>query len=90
MEELKETDPNFKGVELSKITHNKVPPTYFETNDFTEPFQIIVDTYGIPKYKEINPALTTIVTFAFEFGVMFGDIAHGACIFLAGIYLVLN
>lgn len=90
MDELKKTDPKFSGVSITPMTHNKQPPTYFETNDFTEPFQVIVNTYGIPKYKEINPAYVTIVTFCYQFGVMFGDIAHGACIFLGGLYLLMN
>lgn len=55
-----------------------VRPTYIETNEVTWPFQEIVNTYGIPIYKEINPAIFTIVTFPFLFGVMFGDIMHGA------------
>lgn len=51
-------------------------------------FQEIVNTYGIPRYKEINPALFTIITFPFQFGVMFGDIAHGGLLMMAGIFLL--
>ena len=29
---------------------NQTKPTYIYTNVFTEPFQGIVDEYGIPKY----------------------------------------
>ena len=65
------------------------PPTYFRTNEATGVFQEIVNTYGIPRYMEINPALFAIATFPFLFGVMFGDIGHGALIFFAGAYLCL-
>ncbi len=44
------------------------PPTYFKLNKFTSTFQGIVDTYGVPRYKEVNPGLWTIVTFPFLFG----------------------
>jgi V-type H+-transporting ATPase subunit a len=49
---------------------------------FLKPFQDIVDTYGVPVYKEVNPTVFTIVTFPFLFGVMFGDIGHGGIVFL--------
>ncbi|KAL4479041.1 hypothetical protein ABPG73_022159 [Tetrahymena malaccensis] len=66
-----------------------VPPTYFKLNDFTRVFQVIVNTYGVPRYKEVNPGLFTIVTFPFLFGVMFGDIGHGFLLFVIGCYLCL-
>jgi V-type H+-transporting ATPase subunit a len=50
-------------------------------NTFTAPAQEIVEMYGIPGYKEVNPALFTTVTFPFLFGVMFGDIGHGSLLF---------
>jgi vacuolar-type H+-ATPase subunit I/STV1 len=28
--------------------------TYFKMDDFVYPFQTIVNTYGIPRYKEVN------------------------------------
>jgi V-type H+-transporting ATPase subunit a len=66
------------------------PPTYFKLNAFTQPYQDFVDTYGVPRYKEANPALFTAVTFPFLFGIMYGDIGHGTCLALAGLYLVLS
>lgn len=41
-----------------------------------------MDTYGVPSYKEVNPAIYATVTFPFLFGVMFGDIGHGALLFI--------
>lgn len=52
-------------------------------------FQEIVDTYGVPSYKEINPAVYTQVTFPFLFGVMFGDIGHGLMLFVPSTILLL-
>lgn len=66
-----------------------VKPTLFQHNAFTEAFQLVVDTYGVPNYKEANPALLTIITFPFFFGVMYGDILHGLIILIFGMYLCL-
>ena len=72
-----------------EINENKLMrPTYIPTNEFIYPFQEIVNTYGIPRYREINPAIFNIVFFPFLFGVMFGDIGHGIIIFLFAMYLV--
>jgi len=64
----------------------KSPPTYIRRNEFTGVFQDLVDTYGLPSYGEANPALFTLVTFPFLFGVMFGDVGHGSMVLMIGIY----
>lgn len=66
------------------------PPTYFKVNKFTSAFQTIVDTYGVPRYREYNPTVPTIITLPFLFAMMFGDMFHGTCVFLGALYLVLN
>ena len=85
-------DPNKLTAVLSDFEEgdNINPPTYIKLNDFTYPFQTIVSEYGVPRYREVNPGLFTIITFPFMFGVMFGDIGHGGLILLLSIWLVLK
>lgn len=66
------------------------PPTYFKTNKITKVFQKIVDTYGVPRYGEVNPALFSIVTFPFLFGVMYGDVGHGLILTAAAAYMLIK
>lgn len=72
------------------LNTNDVAPTYYKTNKFTEVFQGIVESYGVAKYQELNPAPYTIITFPFLFAVMFGDIGHGILMALFAFYMVRN
>eukprot|EP00916_Digyalum_oweni_P004487 GHVL01007949.1.p1 GENE.GHVL01007949.1~~GHVL01007949.1.p1 ORF type:complete len:806 (-),score=110.82 GHVL01007949.1:812-3229(-) len=80
-------DPKAPSGHTVKNDPATTPPTLITTNEFTEPFQTMVDTYGVPRYREANPALFTIIAFPFLFGIMYGDIGHGAILFFAGSYL---
>ena len=95
LNEIRLSDSTFtkpKIIELGMSgTYNPkyTAPTYFPLNNFTKPFQLIINTYGVPRYKEINPGLFTVVSFPFLFGLMFGDMGHGLMLSLVGVYLIL-
>lgn len=78
------------SVMQSLPTAHHQPPTYFVTNKFTSCFQTIVDAYGVANYREVNPAVFTIMTFPFLFAVMFGDFGHGILMLLFALFLVLS
>jgi V-type H+-transporting ATPase subunit a len=82
---------NQTAVKITVVKENAgiTPPTFFKTTEFTYVFQTIVDTYGVPNYKEANPMPVSIVSFPFFFGMMFGDMGHGSILAMVGIILVL-
>uniref|UniRef100_A0A8C5B6V8 V-type proton ATPase subunit a n=1 Tax=Gadus morhua TaxID=8049 RepID=A0A8C5B6V8_GADMO len=74
----------------NRLPCSKPPPTLFPVNSFTSGFQNIVEAYGVANYREVNPALFTIITFPFLFAVMFGDMGHGLLMALLALYLILE
>lgn len=55
-------------------------PTVPTKSRLLEPFALLVKQYGIPEYGEIDPTPLFAVTFLLMFGMMFGDVGHGAVI----------
>lgn len=85
IEGIKEKNQNIEVPTFKLVPdHGIKPPSHFKLNEVTAVYQEIVNTYGVPSYKEVNPSVFTIVTFPFLYGIMFGDIGHGSVLFLVG------
>lgn len=63
------------------------PPTLLSNNRFFEPFDMFVEMYGLPAYKDLDPTPFVAVTFCLLFGIMFGDLGQGAVLALGGYLL---
>jgi len=62
-------------------------PSAIRHHRWLQPFASLVTNYGVPRYGEIDPTVLFAISFVLMFGMMFGDVGHGATIALAGILL---
>ena len=62
-------------------------PTMLRNNGIVRAFQDIVGLYSVPSYGEVDPSPFVAITFILFFGFMFGDVGHGALLWLASAWL---
>jgi V/A-type H+/Na+-transporting ATPase subunit I len=62
-------------------------PSAFHHHRWLQPFARLVLNYGVPRYGEIDPTVLFAVSFVLMFGMMFGDVGHGATIALVSVPL---
>ena len=53
------------------------PPIKFDNGDFSEPFELLVDLVGRPKYGTFDPTLLMTFTFPIFYGMILGDWGYG-------------
>ncbi len=63
------------------------PPTKLKNFRLFRPFEMFVEMYGLPDYNESDPTPLVALTYAFTFGVMFGDVGQGLFLILAGMLI---
>jgi len=63
------------------------PPTLVKQEGATRAFQPLVDTYATVPYADLDPALFAGLAYVVMFGMMFGDVAHGALLVAGGLLL---
>lgn len=62
-------------------------PSLLSHHRWLRPFTSLVLNYGVPRYGEIDPTILFAVSFVLMFGMMFGDLGHGAVIALTALVL---
>ena len=71
--------------ELPAVKSGRVKvPVLLKHPTFLKPFEMLISSYGLPDYKVIDPTLFMAITFLLMFGIMFGDVGHGAVLVAIG------
>ena len=86
-EDIKDETEIFCMVEDDDANIDSQPPTKLENPRFFKPFEMFVRMYGLPGYHEFDPTIYLTLTYAFIFGIMFGDFGQGLCLLIGGFLL---
>lgn len=65
-------------------SHEFPPPTSLRNPPLIRAFESLVGLYGTPPYDGVDPTPFVAFSFTLMFGVMFGDVGHGAVLAAAG------
>jgi len=63
-------------------------PVQFKHGVLLKPFEILIDSYGIPRYGTIDPTIFVALSFLVMFGAMFGDVGHGLVLVVLGLAFI--
>jgi V/A-type H+/Na+-transporting ATPase subunit I len=65
--------------------HWSEPPTQLADNLARARFHVLVDSFGVVPYADLDPTLFAAATYVVMFGMMFADAGHGAIVAVLGI-----
>ncbi|WP_287794407.1 V-type ATPase 116kDa subunit family protein, partial [Archaeoglobus sp.] len=75
------------GVAVEVLDEEGEPPTKLSNPAGVRNFELLTTTFGIPKYKEIDPTVFIAIFFPIFFGMMLGDIGYGLLVTVISLYL---
>ena len=64
-------------------------PVLLKHSWLLRPFEVLVSTYGLPNYQELEPTFFVALSYIVMFGMMFGDAGHGMVLAAGGLIALL-
>jgi V/A-type H+/Na+-transporting ATPase subunit I len=68
-----------------QMSADKEVPVLLKHSRLIRPFEMLVSTYGLPDYRELEPTIFVALSYIVMFGVMFGDAGHGMVLAVCGL-----
>ncbi|MDD5037712.1 MAG: V-type ATPase 116kDa subunit family protein [Dehalococcoidales bacterium] len=75
-------DIGYAFIDTRKPEPSEEPPTELKNSRAVKPFQIIIELFGTPKYREWDPTPIIAYSFALFFGIMTQDVIYSIGIML--------
>jgi V/A-type H+/Na+-transporting ATPase subunit I len=72
---------------LTPAPEGTVPPTVLRNPKWARPFETVTGMMGVPGAREADPSVRVAILAPLMFGFMFGDVAQGAIVAVAGFFL---
>ncbi|MFC1977713.1 V-type ATP synthase subunit I [Chloroflexota bacterium] len=79
---------DYTYIDARKPGQEEEPPTKYRNPGGFKPFQIIVNLFATPKYREWDPTPLIAYSFAFFFGLMVCDVVYAIGLMLLGRFLL--
>ena len=67
--------------------HEPEPPVAYKNSGAAEPFELVVDLVGRPKYGTFDPTTFIMITLPMLYGLILGDFGYGFVIVLLALWL---
>ncbi len=67
--------------------HPEEPPVLLQNPRPAKPFEMLINMYGTPNYREVDPTFVFYLAFPMMFGIMVGDAGYGLVWIVYGLWL---
>ncbi len=63
--------------ELEEKVQEEEIPIELDNPTLARPFELLINTFATPKYREIDPSILIFITFPLFYAIMLGDVGYG-------------